>query len=282
MDMTEERARQEQPVYGRREVFMTMIVLLLIMFLGTLDQTITATALPRIVGDLQDFGLATWVSTIYLMTSTVTVPVYGKFSDQFGRKPILFVGLGLFLAGSILSGISQSMMQLIVFRALQGLGAGALVPTVSATVGDLFLPRERAKWIGATAGASGVATIIGPILGGWLTDHTSWRWVFYVNVPVGLLLLLALLFVMPRLSRTARNVTVDYVGAALLILGTALRSRKRRQVPGQQVNPPAVSGVNPALQEGKERRRKGRARCHRHQPQSERQLLRNMTRKKGT
>lgn len=222
MEITEEGIEQARPVYTRREVVMTMVALLLIMFLSTLDQTITATALPRIVGDLQDFSLATWITTVYLMTSTVTVPIYGKLSDQFGRKPILFFGLGIFLTGSMLSGLSQTMMQLIVFRAFQGLGAGALVPIVSAVVGDLFLPRERAKWIGATAGAGGVAAIFGPILGGWLTDHTSWRWIFYVNVPVGLIALLALIFVMPALKRTARSVTVDYVGAALLILGTTL------------------------------------------------------------
>ncbi len=222
MEIPEGRIERGQPLYARREIILTMVALLLIMFLGTLDQTITATALPRIVGDLQDFSLATWVTTVYLMTSTVTVPVYGKLSDQFGRKPILFFGLGIFLTGSILSGLSQTMMQLIAFRAFQGLGAGALIPIVSAVVGDLFLPRERAKWIGATAGAAGIATIVGPILGGWLTDHTSWRWIFYVNVPVGLIVLLALIFVMPALKRTARSVTVDYMGAALLILGTAL------------------------------------------------------------
>lgn len=222
MEIRREDRAQEQPLYARRELIMTMIALLLIMFLGTLDQTITATALPRIVGDLQDFSLATWVTTVYLITSTVTVPVYGKLSDQFGRKPILFFGLGIFLTGSILSGLSQNMVQLIVFRAFQGLGAGALIPIVSAIVGDLFLPRERAKWIGIAAGVSGIATVVGPILGGWLTDHASWRWVFYVNVPVGLVVLLALIFVMPSLKRTARSVTVDYAGAVLLILGTVL------------------------------------------------------------
>jgi EmrB/QacA subfamily drug resistance transporter len=220
MAITEERIKEEQPIYTRREVVMTMIGLLLIMFLGTLDQTITATALPRIVGDLHDFALATWVTTVYLVTSTVTVPIYGKLSDQFGRKPILFFGLGIFLLGSMLSGLSQTMMQLIVFRGFQGLGAGALIPIASAVVGDLFPPRERAKWMGITTSAYGAATIVGPILGGWLTDHASWRWVFYVNVPVGLVVLAVLIFVMPALKRTARSVRVDYVGAALLILGT--------------------------------------------------------------
>ena len=211
---------EQQSVYGKREVFVTMIGLLLIMFLGTLDQTITATALPRIVGDLHNFCLATWVTTIYLVIATVTVPIYGKLSDQFGRKPILFTGLGIFLAGSMLSGLAQSMMQLIVFRACQALGDGALVPIASAVVGDLFPPRERAKWMGIATSAYGVATIVGPILGGWLTDHASWRWIFYVNVPVGLIILPILIFVMPAIRRAKRNASVDYIGAVLLILGT--------------------------------------------------------------
>ncbi|HXR64797.1 MAG TPA: MDR family MFS transporter [Ktedonobacteraceae bacterium] len=216
----QENSESKWPVYGRREVITTMIGLLLIMFLGTLDQTITATALPRIVGDLRNFGLATWITTIYLVIATVTIPIYGKLSDQFGRKPILFTGLGIFLVGSMLSGLAQTMMQLIVFRAFQALGDGALIPIASAVVGDLFLPRERAKWMGIATSAYGVATIVGPILGGWLTDHASWRWIFYVNVPVGLIILPILIFVMPALRRNKRNVTVDYMGALLLILGT--------------------------------------------------------------
>ncbi|HEY0757348.1 MAG TPA: MDR family MFS transporter [Ktedonobacteraceae bacterium] len=220
MATTNFETESSQPVYGKREIIVTMLGLLCIMFLGTLDQTITATALPRIVGDLHEFGLATWVTTIYLVIATVTVPIYGKLSDQFGRKPILFVGLGIFLAGSMLAGLSQSMMQLIIFRAFQALGDGALVPIAGAVVGDLFPPRERGKWMGITTSAYGVAVIVGPILGGWLTDHVSWRWVFYVNVPVGLVILAILIFAMPQLRRVQRRVSVDYVGAALLILGT--------------------------------------------------------------
>lgn len=220
MQAIEKTVEEDHPSYGRREVILTMIGLLLIMFLGTLDQTITATALPRIVGDLHGFDLATWVTTAYLVASTITVPIYGKLSDQFGRKPILFTGLGIFLCGSMLSGLAQTMPQLIVFRAFQGLGDGALIPIASAVVGDLFPPRERAKWMGVTSSAYGAAIIVGPILGGWLTDNYSWRWVFYVNVPVGLIILPILIFVMPALKRAARHVVVDYPGAALLVLGT--------------------------------------------------------------
>lgn len=220
MEEKQEHPMDVPPAYGRRQVLTTMVGLLLIMFLGTLDQTITATALPRIVGDLRDFGLATWITTIYLVIATVTVPIYGKLSDQFGRKPILFVGLGVFLSGSMLSGLAQTMMQLIIFRAFQALGDGALIPIASAIVGDLFPPRERAKWMGITTSAYGVATIVGPILGGWLTDHASWRWIFSVNVPVGLIILPILIFVMPVLQRKERRTVVDYTGAVLLILGT--------------------------------------------------------------
>jgi EmrB/QacA subfamily drug resistance transporter len=190
------------------------------MFLGTLDQTITATALPRIVGELHNFQLAPLVTTIYLIVATVTVPIYGKLSDQFGRKPILFTGLLIFLSGSMLSGLAQSMEQLIAFRAFQALGDGALIPIASAVVGDLFPPRERAKWMGITTSSYGLAIIVGPVLGGWLTDHWSWRWIFYVNVPVGLFILFILIFVMPALKRTKAGVTIDYIGALFLILGT--------------------------------------------------------------
>lgn len=221
MMLTGERTEGVQPVYSRREVVVTMLGLLLIMFVGTLDQTIVGTALPRIVGDLHGFDLATWVTTAYLIASTVTIPIYGKLSDLFGRKPILLVGIVVFLAFSALSGTAQTMIQLIVFRALQGVGDGALLPIASAVVGDLFPPRERAKWMGVTSSSYGVASIVGPILGGWLTDAASWRWVFYVNVPIGIIVLAVLIFAMPTLKSTiAKRISIDYPGAALLILGT--------------------------------------------------------------
>ncbi len=220
MEITEERTEEEQSIYPRREVITTMIGLLLIMFIGTLDQTIIGTALPRIIGDLRGFDLVTWVTTVYLVTSTVTVPIYGKLSDLFGRKPILLFGISVFLLGSALSGTSQTMLQLILFRAFQGLGAGALLPIASAVVGDLFPPRQRAKWMGVTSSAYGAASIAGPILGGWLTDHASWRWIFYVNLPIGIIVLGVLIFVMPTLKIAAKRVSIDYLGAILLILGT--------------------------------------------------------------
>src|SRR2546423_7088403 len=210
----------EQPRYSRRETLLTMFGVLMVMLLGSLDQTIVATAIPHIVADLHGFDRYTWVSTAYLLTSTVTVPIYGKLSDLFGRKPIFLFGIVLFLVGSALSGTSQSMNQLIAFRAFQGLGTGALTPIAIAVVGDLFTPRERGKWQGVTGAVFGLSAIIGPTLGGWITQYSSWRWVFYVNLPVGILALLVLIFLMPTLRGKTQKVSIDYIGAALLVAGT--------------------------------------------------------------
>jgi EmrB/QacA subfamily drug resistance transporter len=211
----------EQPRYSRRETILTMIGVLMVMLLASLDQTIVSTALPRIIADLHGFDRYTWVSTAYLLTSTVTVPIYGKLSDLFGRKPMFLFGIVVFLAGSALSGASQSMNQLILFRAFQGIGAGALMPIAIAVVGDLFTPRERGKWQGVTGAVWGLSAIVGPTLGGWITQYSTWRWVFYVNLPVGIAAFLVLIFLMPALrSSRAGNVSIDYIGAALLVLGT--------------------------------------------------------------
>ncbi len=176
--------------------------------------------MPRVIADLQGFDRYTWVSTAYLLTSTVMVPIYGKLSDLFGRKPIFLFGVVVFLIGSALSGASQSMNELIAFRAFQGIGAGALMPIAIAIVGDLFTPRERGKWQGLTGGVWGLSAIIGPTLGGWITQNASWRWVFYVNLPIGIVAMLVLIFLMPTLRGKAKNISIDYIGAALLVLGT--------------------------------------------------------------
>ena len=224
-DLTPERPKQvveeyEQPRFTRRETILTMAGVLMVMLLGSLDQTIVSTAIPRVIADLQGFDRYTWVSTAYLLTSTVTVPIYGKLSDLFGRKPIFLIGIVIFLAGSALSGASQSMNELIAFRAFQGLGAGALLPIAIAVVGDLFTPRERGKWQGVTGAVFGLSAIIGPVVGGWITQNTSWRWVFYVNLPVGIVALLVLIFLMPTLRGKSKKVSIDYLGAAMLVLGT--------------------------------------------------------------
>src|SRR5216684_8172961 len=211
----------EQPRFTRRETLLTMFGVLMVMLLASLDQTIVSTAMPRVIADLHGFDRYTWVSTAYLLTSTVTVPIYGKLSDLFGRKPIFLFGVVIFLIGSALSGASQSMNQLIAFRAFQGLGTGALTPIALAVVGDLFTPRERGKWQGVTGSVFGISAILGPTVGGWITDHSTWRWVFYVNLPVGIVALLVLIFLMPPLhSKNTGKVSIDYLGALLLIAGT--------------------------------------------------------------
>jgi EmrB/QacA subfamily drug resistance transporter len=206
--------------YTRRETLFTMIGVLSVVFLAMLDQTIVGTAMPHIVADLQGFDLITWVTTAYLLTSTVPIPICGTLSDLFGRKPIMLFGIVVFLAGSALCGAAQSMDQLIVFRAFQGLGAAALEPMAITIIGDLFPPRERGKWQGLGGSSYGLAAIVGPLAGGWITDNASWRWVFYINLPIGLLAMLVLIFLMPTLRHKVEKVNIDYIGATLLILGT--------------------------------------------------------------
>src|SRR5579859_1550624 len=210
----------EAPKFTRREILFTMTAVLLVMLLASLDQTIVGTAMPRIISDLQGFDRYTWVTTAYLLTSTVMVPIYGKLSDLFGRKSIFLIGVVLFLIGSAASGAAQTMNQLIAFRAFQGLGAAALMPIAIAVIGDLFTPRERGKWQGVTGGVFGLSSILGPTAGGYITDHATWRWVFYVNLPIGIVALLVLIFLMPPLRREATQVSIDYLGAALLIIGS--------------------------------------------------------------
>lgn len=211
----------DTPQFTRRETLLTMAGVLLVMLLASLDQTIVGTAMPRIITDLQGFNRYTWVTTAYLLTSTVMVPIYGKLSDIFGRKPIFLIGVVLFLIGSAASGAAQTMNQLIAFRAFQGLGAAALLPIALAVIGDLFTPRERGKWQGVTGAVFGLSSILGPTAGGWITDHSTWRWVFYVNLPIGIIALLVLIFLMPPLrSKNTGKVSIDYLGAALLIAGT--------------------------------------------------------------
>ena len=193
---------------------------LLGLFLATLDQTIVGTALPRITTDLGGSDQYTWVVTAYLLASTITVPVYGKLSDVYGRKPLLLIGITLFLIGSALCGASQSIVQLIVFRALQGLGAGSLFPISLAVIGDLFTPRERGRYQGLFGAVFGISFIIGPFIGGVLTDQASWRWVFYVNIPVGLAALAVVATVLPNVRRHGtRARDLDYLGVAVFSAG---------------------------------------------------------------
>jgi EmrB/QacA subfamily drug resistance transporter len=195
-----------------------LFAILLGLFLSALDQTIVGTALPTVVTDLGGNELYTWVVTIYLLTSTITGPIYGKLSDQFGRRNLLMIGIGLFLAGSALSGLSQDMFQLILFRGIQGLGAGALFPISLAVIGDLFTPAERGKYQGLFGAVFGLSAIIGPALGGFLTDQISWHWVFFVNLPVGAVALAIIWRLMPAHQSSGVTRKVDWLGVFVFTL----------------------------------------------------------------
>jgi EmrB/QacA subfamily drug resistance transporter len=189
--------------------------ILLTMFLSALDQTVVGTALPRIVTDLKGNELYVWVVTIYLLAATVTGPIYGKLSDLFGRRPMMMIGVSLFLGGSLLCGLSQEMWQLILFRGIQGLGAGAIFPIALAVIGDLFSPRERGKYQGLFGAVFALSSIIGPALGGFLTDTISWHWVFLVNLPIGIVALVVLWRLLPPVRHPEAVRSIDYLGAAV-------------------------------------------------------------------
>jgi EmrB/QacA subfamily drug resistance transporter len=192
-----------------------MSALMLVMLLAALDQTIVATALPRIASDLHGLDKISWVATAYLLTSAITTPIYGKISDMFGRKKIFQSAIVIFLAGSILCGISQNMNELVLARAIQGIGAGGLMSLVLAIVGDVIPPRQRGRYMGYFLAVFGVSSVAGPLLGGFLTDSLSWRWVFFVNLPIGIVALTA---VAARLHLPVhkREHKIDYLGATLL------------------------------------------------------------------
>lgn len=211
---------QEQ--YGRRTIIITLLGALLVTFIATLDGTVVGPAFPHIVADLQGFNLFVWVETVYLLTSTITLPIYGRISDRVGRKPILLFCLLVFLLASALCGLAQSMIQLVIFRAVQGIGAGGLEIMASAIIADIFPPRERGKWQGLWGSVYALAAIMGPLIGGALTDALSWRWVFYVNVPIGIAALIVLGALMPSLGSRDKHASLDYVGIALFMLGSLL------------------------------------------------------------
>lgn len=191
--------------------------LMLAMLLAALDQTIVSTALPTIVGELGGFDQLSWVVTSYLLTSTVVVPLYGKFGDLYGRKVVLQVAIGIFLAGSVLCGLAQDMTQLILMRALQGLGGGGLLVVTMAAIGDVIPPAERGRYQGLFVGTYGLATVVGPLLGGFLVDHLSWRWIFYVNLPLGVISLLVIATAFHPHVRHVKH-RIDYWGAGWLTL----------------------------------------------------------------
>ena len=220
MAASEAAATRETVTTGpRREILIILPGLLLAIMLAMLDQLVVSTALPRIVGDLGGVTHLSWVVTAYVLASTVTTPLYGKLGDLYGRKRLLMAAIVLFLVGSALSGMSHSMDQLIAFRALQGLGAGGLLVGAIATIGDLVSPRERGQYMGYMMAAMTLAMVAGPLVGGDITDSLSWRWIFYINMPIGgaALLYLAATLHMPRRKIQHK---IDYLGAGLLAIAT--------------------------------------------------------------
>jgi EmrB/QacA subfamily drug resistance transporter len=211
----------EDPALGlpRRAKLEILGAVMLGMFLAALDQTIVGPVLPKIISELNGSDYYTWAVTIYLLTSTVTVPIYGKLSDLYGRKPIFMGGIGLFLVGSALSGLSQEMWQLVLFRGIQGLGAGALFPIALAVIGDLFTPAERGKYQGFFGLVFGLAFILGPLIGGFLTDTFSWHYIFFVNLPIGLIALAVIWRLLPNMRHAERAGRIDYLGVVTLTLG---------------------------------------------------------------
>ncbi len=201
----------------RAQVIATMAALMLTLLLAALDQMIVGTAMPRIIAELQGFERYAWVATAYMVASTAVVPIVGKLSDLYGRRLFLIGGVLSFLVASVLCGASANMVQLILFRGFQGLGAGVMMAMTFTVVGDLFPPARRGRVQGLFGSVWGLASVIGPPVGGLLTDRASWRWVFYVNVPLGLVALAALLFLFPKIVPALQRRQIDYLGAITLL-----------------------------------------------------------------
>jgi EmrB/QacA subfamily drug resistance transporter len=215
---------EDDPALGLpiRQKLEILFAVMLGLFLGALDQTIVGPALPTIVTDLNGNDLYVWVVTSYLLTSTISVPFWGKLSDLYGRKPMFIIGIVIFLVGSALSGLSQNMEQLILFRGIQGIGAGSLFPIALAVIGDLFSPAERGKYQGLFGAVFGIAFVAGPLIGGWLTENISWHWIFYVNIPIGLVSLYFIVRLLPTVKNPRATRNFDILGGVIFTISTAL------------------------------------------------------------
>jgi EmrB/QacA subfamily drug resistance transporter len=218
------------PALRGRQRLIALAGVLLSILIAALDQTIVGTALPRIVAELGGFALYSWVVTAYLLTATCAIPIAGTLSDQFGRKPILLFGVVVFVLGSVLCGAAgqfgslvgaDPMLLLVLFRGLQGIGAGALQSGAFASIGDLFAPAERGRWQGVIAGTFGIASLVGPSLGGWITDTFGWPWIFYVNLPVGICAFATLWYGFPARERSELRATIDWPGVTTIVAAVA-------------------------------------------------------------
>jgi len=211
---------EEDPALAlsHREKMEILFAVMLGLFLGALDQTIVGPALPTIVTQLSGNDYYVWAITIYLLTSTITVPFWGKGSDIYGRKPIFMLGIVIFLIGSALSGLSQNMGMLILFRGIQGIGAGSLFPVALAVIGDLFTPKERGKYQGLFGAVFGIAFVAGPLIGGWLTENFSWNWIFYVNIPIGIVALIVIQRLLPTVKTASATRNFDILGGAIFTI----------------------------------------------------------------
>ena len=213
----EAAAAQGYESLDRSKVLVTLGGVMLAMFLGSLDQTVVGTAMPRIIADLGGFDRYTWVTTAYLMTSTSVMPIVGRLTDIYGRKRFYIAGIVIFLLGSALAGLSQTLNQLILFRAFQGIGGGIMIANAFIVVGDLFPPSERGKYQGLITAVFGLSSIVGPILGGFITDNLSWHWIFYVNLPLGIPVIAAFIRYFPNIRPARTKHRLDYLGMTVLI-----------------------------------------------------------------
>ena len=215
---------EEDPALGlsHREKMEILFAVMLGLFLGALDQTIVGPALPTIVTQLSGNDYYVWAVTIYLLTSTISVPFWGKSSDIYGRKPIFMLGIVIFLIGSALSGLSQNMGMLILFRGIQGIGAGSLFPVALAVIGDLFTPQERGRYQGLFGAVFGVAFVVGPLVGGFLTENISWHWIFYVNIPIGIVSLVVIQRLLPTVKNARATKNFDILGGAIFTVAITL------------------------------------------------------------
>lgn len=195
-----------------------LATVLVTMFFASMNQTVVSTAIPTIVSDLQGFEWYAWIFSSFMITSAITVPIYGKLSDIFGRRPFYIFGLVVFALGSILCGLAESMIWLIIARAVQGIGAGAMMSMPRATIGDIFNPIERGRWMGVIGAVFGLSSILGPTIGGWITDHWNWHWVFFINLPFAIIALIGVFYALPKV-KIEKQVKIDWLGTTLLTIG---------------------------------------------------------------